>query len=70
MIVGMMTRLQHSLQALAVPADVQLGLFPDFVCKVDELALDFDNWRLCVVDNSRVCLTDQQKTLLATLDPA
>ncbi len=68
LIVGLMTRLQHSLQALAVPADLQLGLFPDFVCKVDALALDFDHWRLCVVDNFQARLTDQQKTLLATLD--
>ncbi len=38
----MMLRLKHSLQALAMPAEVQLTLFPDFVCKADELALDFD----------------------------
>jgi len=35
--------LQWALQALAQPAEVQLTLFPDFVCKTDELALDFDN---------------------------
>ena len=35
--------LKHSLQALAMPAEIQLGLFPDWVCKADELALDFNN---------------------------
>ena len=64
----LLTRLRHSLQALAMPADVQLSLFPDFVCKADELALDFDHWRLCVVTNDDFKLTDQQQALLATLD--
>jgi hypothetical protein len=39
-----MLRLQHAVQVLALPADIQLSLFPDFASKVDELALDFDNW--------------------------
>jgi hypothetical protein len=37
-------QLKWSLQALAISADDQLSLFPDFVCKTDELMLDFDNW--------------------------
>lgn len=41
---GVRDPLRWSLQALACEADVQLSLFPDFVCKVDELALDFDHW--------------------------
>lgn len=32
-----MTRLQWAVQALARPAKDQLTLFPDFVCKADEL---------------------------------
>jgi hypothetical protein len=32
------------LKALAQPADVQLTLYPDFVVKADELALDFNNF--------------------------
>jgi len=35
-------RLERAVLALAQPADVQLSLFPDFVCKADELALDFE----------------------------
>ena len=39
-----MQQFKWALQALAQPAEVQLSLFPGFVCKADELALDFDNW--------------------------
>lgn len=41
---GIFKRLKHSIQLLACPPDVQLGLLPSFVCKADELALEFDNW--------------------------
>ena len=40
---ALLMRLKHSLRALAMPADTQLELFPDFVCKVEELALGFDH---------------------------
>jgi hypothetical protein len=50
-----------------MPADVQLGLFPDWVCKVDELALDFDQWCTCVMQNDIATLTEQQCILLTTL---
>ncbi len=44
-------RLRWSIQALAMPADIQLALYPDFVVKADELALEFDeNYEL--VDRS------------------
>jgi hypothetical protein len=33
-----------ALKALACEPDVQLARFPDFVAKVDELALEFDHW--------------------------
>ncbi len=39
-----MTRFIWSLQALAAPAEIQLQLFPDFDWKVDELAIEFDQW--------------------------
>ena len=35
-------RFKWSAQALAVPAETQLRLFPDFVCKGEELALEWD----------------------------
>jgi hypothetical protein len=39
-----MSRFRWSLQALAAPAEVQLQLFPGFDWKVDELAIEFDQW--------------------------
>ncbi len=42
-------QLQRAIIALAQSADVQLSLFPNFVYKGDELALDFDDGRLDLV---------------------
>ncbi len=67
---ALLVRLKHSLQALAMPADTQLELFPDFVCKVEELALDFDHWSGCVLNNDRGELGEKQKSLLRKLDGA
>jgi len=67
---SLLVRLKHSLQALAMPADTQLELFPDFVCKVEELALGFDHWSKCVLGNDRGELSEQQKSLLMKLDGA
>ena len=63
----MLIRLKHSIQALAIPAGSQLNLFPDFAAKTDELALDFDHWLLCCLDNNMI---DNQEaiTLLKELD--
>ena len=41
---GVWNQFRWSIQALAMDADVQRSLFPDFTCKADELALDFDHW--------------------------
>lgn len=41
---GIQNQFRWSLQALAADPTVQLSLFPDIVCKTDELALDFDHW--------------------------
>ena len=64
---ALLVRLKHSLQALAMPADTQLELFPDFVCKAEELALDFDHWSGCVLGNDRGELSEEQKSLLGKL---
>ena len=60
-------RLQHAVQALALPADEQLRLFPDFVCKVDELALDFDHRYRCVRPYKEE-FTERQISLLDKID--
>ena len=41
---GVCDQFRWSLQALASDSDDQLSLFPDFVCKADELALDYGHW--------------------------
>ncbi|MBY8825051.1 hypothetical protein [Sphingomonas colocasiae] len=60
-----MDPLQRAVLALAQPADVQLSLFPDFVCKGDELALDFEDALLASPDAAR---TDAQRAALGALD--
>ena len=63
-------RLKHSLQLLASPATTQLNLLPDFVCKGDELALEFDHWRLVTLDNYTEELTAAQISALDCLNHA
>jgi len=46
-----LARLRQSLQALALPAELQLHLLPAFVPELDELALSFEHWlRLAAAD--------------------
>jgi hypothetical protein len=52
-------RLKHALQALASPAEIQAGLFPDFVHTSDELMLDFDNFCSVVVTYAGELKTSQ-----------
>jgi hypothetical protein len=57
-------QLRFALQALAMSAEVQLSLFPEFVCRADELALDFgDAIRLPLGD-----LTGQQASALRAIE--
>jgi hypothetical protein len=65
---GILARLQWSLQALACEAEVQLSLYPDFACKVDELALDYDNWRKAAVGNFGDEFSSESLRLLAAID--
>jgi hypothetical protein len=65
---GIFERLKYSIQRLACPAEVQLNLLPSFVCRPDELALDFDQWRLAAVSNFRSELTAGQLLCLDAID--
>ena len=56
------------MQALAAQAEDQLRLYPDFVCKADELADDFYNW--CLYSRSRLVLSEAQRASLNTLESA
>ncbi len=61
-------RLRHSLQLLACPAETQLDLLPYYVCRSDELALEFDHWRMTVSGLYRSELTDVQLSALIVVD--
>jgi len=60
-------RMKHSIQLLASPSDIQLRLLPPYVCKADELALDFDHWRVVVLDNYERDLNLDQLSALKAL---
>jgi|SRR5919106_1618263 hypothetical protein len=59
--------LRSAIQALAAPADAQLGRFPDFVVAADELALDFDD-ALLMFRQANPSLTTDQDAELKALD--
>ena len=58
-------QLCHAVQALACPAETQVTLYPSFVCKCDELALDFDASLRSAPLNT---LTNEQQHSLRALD--
>jgi hypothetical protein len=60
-------RLQRSILALAQPADIQLSLFPDSVCKADELALDFEDGLYELVGHEHE-ITSPQRASIDALD--
>ena len=61
-------RLKHSIQLLAWQPGTQLKLLPDFVCKADELALEFDHWREVVLDNFGPELSTEQMSCIENID--
>ncbi|PQV63186.1 hypothetical protein B1R32_11411 [Abditibacterium utsteinense] len=65
---NVLKRMKYQLQGLAMPAEIQVQLFPDFVCKGDELAEDYCHWCLVVLGNDEGRLTEQQRMLLIGLD--
>jgi len=65
---AILERLKHSLQPLACPPEIQLKMLPRFVCKADELALDFDLWREVVLSNFRSELSTDQMCCIESID--
>jgi hypothetical protein len=61
-------RLKHSVQLLAASPEIQLSLLPNYVCKADELALDFDLWLEITLHNSQTDLTTDQRSALTALN--
>jgi hypothetical protein len=62
-----MIRFRWSLQALAAPAEIQLQLFPGFDWKVDELAIEFDQWYQ-VIKRRRTLFPVKARKLLEDLN--
>lgn len=60
--------MRWALQALAIPAQNQVRLFPDWVEKADELALDLDHWVLVVCGNYAEDLSQEQLVRLADVN--
>jgi hypothetical protein len=60
--------LEERLQALAMPAGVQLTLFPEGSAKVDELALEFDDALDMKWSAKRRRITAEQQALLDQID--
>lgn len=54
----------------ACPPEIQLGQFPAFVYAPDEMAEDFDNFRLAFIDNFRTEMTGEQLHYLELIDRA
>lgn len=61
-------QLRWSLQALAQPADVQLGLYPNFACKADELALEFRDAFLAVKEDAENLFGQEQAEALGRIE--
>jgi hypothetical protein len=65
---AILERLKHSVQLLASLPEVQLERLPPHVCKADELALEFDQWREVALHNCQSDLTTDQLSSLTALD--
>lgn len=63
----MRNQLRRAVIALAQPAAIQLSLFPDFVCKADELALDFESGLDALVGHEDE-ITAEQRVAIEALD--
>jgi|WetSurMetagenome_2_1015567.scaffolds.fasta_scaffold514040_1 hypothetical protein len=51
---------KYALQALSQDSKTQISLYPDFVVKADELALEFDDSLKPLIDNRTIKLTSEQ----------
>ena len=62
---SLLERFKWSVQALAVAPEIQLCLFPDFVCKGDELALEWEQHYRALATSS---CTPEQLSAASLLD--
>lgn len=61
-------RFEWSVRALAQPADLQLQLYPSFVCHADELALEFEEHYALVLALPEDTMSLEQRSAIAGLD--
>jgi hypothetical protein len=64
----LLQQLQWALQALALPADVQIRLYPDFVVVADELALEYNNYFAAALGNHPEQFSPTQVQALQSID--
>lgn len=65
---ALLLRLRDSLRTLALPARLQLDRATDPVHAAEELARDFEHWRMAVVSNYKQRLNEDQSAALYALD--
>lgn len=63
-------RLKHALQALAMTPDIQIRLFPEFVCRANEMVFQFELWYERLISNASGALSDAQKSQLVAIEDA
>ena len=61
-------QLKWAVQALAAEPESQLRLFPDFVCKPDELVLEFDHWKQATIWRETLGITSGQLESLDAIE--
>ena len=65
---GVLSRLRHALQALALPAEAQLGLLPAFSGGADEFALNFDQWSRAASADRAIRMSRAQRDALKAVE--
>jgi len=65
---GVLSRLRHALQALALPAESQLGLLPAFSGGADEFALNFDQWSRAASADRAIRMSRAQRDALKAVE--
>ena len=61
-------QLVKCLQEMALPANEQMTLYPDFVDVIYELADNYGNWSNWALHNDQLLLTEEQRSQLQALD--
>lgn len=60
--------LKESLRALASSFEDQSELFPEFVCKADELALEFSHWSQVFLSQGKPLLSEAEAATLHAIE--